>query len=235
MLTYHMILFLILDLALLTSSLKNMLVDVKLHSEELRSERDVDKLIEVVSPVRLTEDLNSVSPSRLFRTRRSVESSSTLDNDFHHPVYKIKAFGENLILLLQPDQNLLAPTFTTVFSGSNQTSSRSNLSNLRSCFYKGVIVDKPGSQAVMSICDSMTGSIVTSDYHYSISPVTDKQAQEYKVTPHPHLIERKSIKRRVKRSISVQGSSCGVNDARHRRRYEQTFKSIVDSRQMVTG
>ncbi|CAK8693253.1 unnamed protein product [Clavelina lepadiformis] len=202
------------SLATLTTSRTQIRVDVK----PSRKERSAMES-EVTTPVRMQEDLSGAVASRHFRRRRSIEEDSLQAKDeFESPVYKINAFGSDLMLRLERDESLIAPAFTTVYSWRNKTRDfPSKATSLRKCFYKGAVIGLPSSQVVLSICDSLTGSIYTGEYHYSIAPVdADVDSEE----PVAHTIQRRSIG--AKRSSSGS-SSCGVNDKRHDRRYQQTF------------
>jgi len=206
------------------SSSKNFQIDVNPHQDDLRQKLNVDLLdSDIVTPIRLREDLQSVALSH-FRSRRSIseDSSESSDDEFQTPTYKINAFGEEMVLRLRPDDNLVAPAYTTTYSWKNQTLTGSAL---RKCFYKGLVVGQPTSQVAVSICDGMTGSIYTDDHIYFIAPVQknakDSQVRESSIY---HSVQRRSISNRSKRSINTHGSSCGVKDARHWRRYLLTYK-----------
>ena len=212
-----------------TTSLEHIKVDVKAHPEDLRLKRNIDKKAEseIVAPVRMREDLHQPA-SRHFRSRRSIsdDSSASSDEEFRNPVYKINAFGEEMLLRLHPDDKLVAPSYTTSYSWKNQ--STINTPFLKKCFYKGVVVGRPSSLASLSLCDGMTGSVYTDDYIYSIAPEQmNKEIPKnfgQSETSIPHSIQRRSVSRSQKRSSSDHGSSCGVNDDRHRRKYLQTYR-----------
>ena len=214
-----------------TVSSQNLRIDVKPHPDDIRLKRRADMMdSEIVTPVRMREDLQSVASSH-FRLRRSIshDSFETSNEEFETPVYKINAFGKEMILRLYPDDHLIAPSFTTSFSWKNLSLSNTAL---KKCFYKGRVSDQPSSQVTVSICDGLTGSIYTDDHIYFIEPTqkNEKDFQTGNENPIPHSIQRRSISSgHEKRSVNAHGSSCGVNDARHRRRYLQTYKpSLIE-------
>ena len=225
------IIVLILLLSLFSESFgssQNLRIDVKPHPDDLRMKREATES-DVAIPVRMREDLGQISPLNHFRSRRSISDNSHIssdDDEFQNPVYKINAFGEDLILRLHLDEHLIAPSYTTSFSWKNKTETDLPKQGLlRKCFYKGIVAGKPTSQVAVSICDSMTGSVYTDDHIYFISPLEkDSKHSQTEKTASLHTIQRRSISGKKKRSTSAAVSSCGVIDARHRRRYEQTFK-----------
>uniref|UniRef100_H2ZNU0 Peptidase M12B domain-containing protein n=1 Tax=Ciona savignyi TaxID=51511 RepID=H2ZNU0_CIOSA len=135
---------------------------------------------------------------------------------------KIPAFGRDLLVRLTKDEALVAPSFTTSYSYKNQTIKELDTSHqplLRHCFYKGKVVGEPSSQVALSICDSLTGSIYTDEYHYMIKPVTKSGQEEASVKF--HSVQRRSVG--GGRSSQHQTPHCGVRDARHTSTYQKTF------------
>ena len=194
-------------------------VDVKAHPDDRMNRSPVDVAITV--PVRMEDDLGKMASSHHYRLRRSALSSTVDTEEFANPVYKISAFGENIFVRLVPDQVLVAPAFTTTYAWSNDTIRRKQFSHqpiLRRCFYKGNVIGQPGSQVAFSICDGLTGSIYTNDYQYTVTPLSQSKTSSSGIK---HRIERRSVG--AETGAHEHGASCGVRDARHRRRYMRTF------------
>ena len=180
--------------------------------------------VDIVFPEKISRDFGAIASSGHFLNRRSVLSDSKQSSDFENPIYILRAFDKEIIVRLQPDTELIAPAFTSVYSKNNvgdDASVSAPGTSLRHCFYKGTVEGDATSQVALSICDSLTGSISTQNFRYLISPLhKNESAPQGADKMLPHSIQRRSIKESV--SIS-KSSTCGVNEARNRRRYKRTF------------
>eukprot|EP00059_Ciona_intestinalis_P001979 XP_002121984.1 A disintegrin and metalloproteinase with thrombospondin motifs 4 [Ciona intestinalis] len=186
---------------------------------------DVGKDVDFVIPVRMEEDLSRVAGSKHFKSRHTVTHETTSkhtvhEDEFTRPVYKIPAFGKDLLVRLEKDNSLVAPSFTTSYSYSNETVNDMNTFKqplLRHCFYKGTVLGEPESQVALSICDSLTGSIYTDSAHYMIKPTKNAHLPNKAY----HSVHKRSVGRW--RPEIEETPHCGVRDTKHESTYEKTF------------
>ena len=200
-------------------------VDVKPHPDDLRSREEAQSQmeVEVATPLRLIDGNRQIASSDHFRSRLSLTAQSN-GSEFTNPVYKLHAFGEDLLLRLKLDDDLLAPGYTTTLSPENAFQNKTDFYDslsLRGCFYKGEIIGRRNSIVGVSLCDSMTGSFATDEYHYFIEPLEKTSLNGSSIL---HSIRRRSIATRDKRHVSGESTHCGVNEERHRTTYRRTFK-----------
>lgn len=199
-------------------------VDVRANDDNKNAMTESD----VTTPVRLRGDKTQHHGKHHYRTKSHERPIAHEEAEFEHPQYKISSFGNDMIVELSPDLDLLSPAYTTTYSWPNATDSNPRKgSRVQGCFYKGTVVGQPSSQVTVSICEGLTGAIRTEDFEYFITPLRpsteEKEESEGKV---PHSIHRRSIGSKKRRS--TRGTPCGVNDRRHHRRYSTTFMSDVD-------
>lgn len=206
-------------------STQSLSVDVKPHPEDLvSSNKNVNQEMErtVATPFRLTEDLTEISTSNHYRSRHDPA-----DSHFTNPIYKLNVFGQNLLLRLKLDDDLIAPSYTTSLSSEKTIRNRTEYTNkalMRNCFYDGKVVGHPNSQVGVSICGSITGSFSTEEHQYFIEPFQVRSSNGDSV---PHSIRRRSIGIKNRENDNGEPSTCGVNEARNRRTYRRTFKRDV--------
>jgi len=163
---------------------------------------------EVVSPTRVRKSTGS----NHYRNRRSIQE---MNEEFDHPVYNITAFGREMIIVLEKDDDLISPQLTISYTSSSPNGS-CNITNpnrlpVKNCFYKGYVVGEEDSAVSMSICDSLIGSISTKQYHYFIEPLTKGQPEG----DHPveHLIKRRDPsdgRKNPSAKCGTTGSSSGT-------------------------
>ena len=173
-------------------------------------------------PIRLTKGLDPISTKDHFKNLQF--SADSLEDEFKNPLFKIDGFNEELIVRLKPDLELLAPTYTTTYVWGNSTRHQKlqPSKSLATCFYKGDVLGKPNSKAVLNICGSLIGSIDTDEHNYVIKPIKNNSTESHDSGSLPHSIQRRSI--RSSKSKKAKKSSCGVVEKRNRRKYLQTFK-----------
>ena len=181
--------------------------------------------VEVITPVRLHPDLSGPTDGKVFLDRTSLldQSKDFLNSEFQNPVFNISAFGQQLVIRLTPDEDLVSPSYTTAYTFRNRTSDESEIlkqAMLRNCYYKGVVLGFPESQVALSVCNSLTGSVYTDQFHFFIEPAIESHS-EVSDDSLPHLIHRTRME---DEDMSVDKGECGVNDKKHTRQYQETFK-----------
>ena len=158
----------------------------------------------------------------MFRKRRSIEE---IGDSFERPVYNITAFGREMIVVLEPDVDLVSPELTISYEKSSDQES-CNITNpnripTKDCFYKGYVIGDPESAVSMSICGSLIGSIATSTYHYFIEPLHRGWDSEG-LTPVEHIIRRRDPKDARKEP----GRMCGNKNAERKWTQEQVDEIV---------
>ena len=181
--------------------------------------------VEVITPVRLHPDLSGPTDGKVFLDRASLldQSKEFLNSEFQNPVFNISAFGQQLLIRLTPDEDLVSPSYTTAYTFRNRTSDESEIlkqAMLRNCYYKGFVLGFPESQVALSVCNSLTGSVYTDQFHFFIEPAIESHS-EISDDSLPHLIHRTRME---DEDMSVDKGECGVNDKKHARQYQETFK-----------
>lgn len=118
--------------------------------------------------------------------------------DDRRVVFRLSAFKQDLFLHLTRDSSFLAP------GSVESSSSASNASDLRECFYSGDVNADPDSFAALSLCKGLHGGFSYSGMEYFISQTRTEDASGY---AHTHVIRRR---RRAGHPGGNFTSRCGV-------------------------
>ncbi|XP_040459820.1 disintegrin and metalloproteinase domain-containing protein 19 [Falco naumanni] len=118
---------------------------------------------------------------------------------------KVKAEGQELILELEKNGNLFAPSYTeTHYSQTGQTQSIS-LTHTDHCFYHGVVRGWERSSVMLSTCRGLRGLIVlSSNSSYILEPAPD--------SPNQHLIYRLDDLRLQRGACAYRGTGDAAGD-----------------------
>ena len=161
-----------------------------------------------------------------FRRRRSVDPRSS-GVDFETPLYNITAFGREMILVMEPDPDLISPLITIAHERPRNGTGGCNIRDSerlpdRNCFYRGHVLGEPDSYVSMSICDSLTGSIGTPEYQYFVEPVDRKFRGDQ---AHAHTITRRDPR------VSYKGPAkkCGTDTS------SQILVTVDELKEQVCG
>eukprot|EP00794_Sanderia_malayensis_P015619 gene15619-17196_t len=141
----------------------------------------------------------SIRQSELKRIRRSDERVS--DRSLIDSGFGLNAFGRSFNFSLSLNKNLLAPNFKLETVRENGTLETKTLPH--NCHYIGKVDGGYGS-AAFSNCDGLTGLFTSEEHDYFIHPVPNyvKDTSMVQSSLEPHIVFRRSIKQRHKRSTS---------------------------------
>ncbi|XP_028835527.1 A disintegrin and metalloproteinase with thrombospondin motifs 1 isoform X2 [Denticeps clupeoides] len=124
--------------------------------------------------------------------------------------YRLDAFGERMVLELEPDQTFLAPGF--VFqavgrAGPGQQPAAAESGAEARCFFSGSVNGEPDSAAALSLCGGLRGGFYLRGEEFSIRPL-GAGAEDGE----PHV-----LRRRARGSAAEEGGpKCGVDEEEER-------------------
>ncbi|XP_026471997.1 A disintegrin and metalloproteinase with thrombospondin motifs 9-like [Ctenocephalides felis] len=145
-----------------------------------------------------------------------------------HPQYEIRAFGNNLRLVLEHNDDFVAPHWQMTHNWDNATwiPHRGN-SRPEKCFYKGRVRGDDRSTVAVSLCDGMTGTIRTSKGSYFIEPREDFP-NNHTVQSILHVIYRASpIQRHDHADDEPKDPHCALDDTTNDVHDEPIFKDRI--------
>ncbi|XP_054472137.1 A disintegrin and metalloproteinase with thrombospondin motifs 9-like [Anoplopoma fimbria] len=195
---------------------------------------------EIVTPVRVNEAGDKFPTSVHFkRKRRSLEESpgNTTDHwaspNIH---YRISAFGQHYHLNLTLDSGFIAPLYTVtvlgVPRGDNVTDfatdgeeEEEEDTELRHCFYKGLVNAQAEHAAVISLCSGLLGTFRSPGGEYFVEPLHSYQGEQYEEEhTKPHIVYRKHAS---KKQTSEENSACDTSGHKHRYKRHKLKKRTV--------
>lgn len=115
-------------------------------------------------------------------------------------VYRLDAFGTQVVLELEPDRSFLAPGFVFQEVGHAEERREPEGADQDRCFYSGSVRGASGSSAALNACDGLRGAFYFSGQEYFIQPTAKNASHQ-----DPHLLRRRS-------RAGGSGSKCGVNE-----------------------
>uniref|UniRef100_A0A671UMU0 ADAM metallopeptidase with thrombospondin type 1 motif 9 n=1 Tax=Sparus aurata TaxID=8175 RepID=A0A671UMU0_SPAAU len=171
---------------------------------------------EIVTPVRVNEAGDKFPTSVHFkRKRRSLDegTGNTTDHwaspNIH---YRISAFGQNYHLNLTLDSGFIAPLYTVTVLGVPRGDNITDF--LRHCFYKGHVNAQAEHAAVISLCSGLLGTFRSPEGEYFVEPLHSYQGEHYEEEhTKPHVVYRKSLKRRPVAGVTTVSSAAPVVSA----------------------
>ncbi|XP_034725712.1 A disintegrin and metalloproteinase with thrombospondin motifs 9-like [Etheostoma cragini] len=199
-----------------------------LNSSTVKEEISV---YEIATPVRVNEAGDKFPTSVHFkRKRRSVDEST--DNSTDHWAspnihYRISAFGQHYHLNLTLDSGFLAPLYTVTVLGVPQGDNITDFATdgdeeeedteLRHCFYKGLVNAQAEHAVVISLCSGLLGTFRSPEGEYFVEPLHSYQGEHYEEEhTKPHIVYRKSS---PKKHTSGENSSCDTSG--HKQRHKR--------------
>lgn len=148
-----------------------------------------------VVPVRL--DSYGTEPTHTGREKESEKR-----------IYRLDVFGNQMVLVLEPDQTFLAPGFVFQMVGKPESEEFDSAGQAR-CFFSGAVNGEELSAAAINLCNGLRGGFYVGGEEYFIQPAKDSgEASDGDI----HIIRRR------KRGLLAEenGSKCGVNEEEER-------------------
>uniref|UniRef100_A0AAQ4QA41 ADAM metallopeptidase with thrombospondin type 1 motif, 9 n=1 Tax=Gasterosteus aculeatus aculeatus TaxID=481459 RepID=A0AAQ4QA41_GASAC len=167
---------------------------------------------EIVTPVRVNEAGDKFPTSVHFmRKRRSLdESTGNTAEHWASPAvhYRISAFGEHYHLNLTLDSGFIAPLYTVTVLGAARGDNEED-TELRHCFYKGLVNAQAEHAAVISLCSGLLGTFRSPEGEYFVEPLHSFQGEHYEEEhTKPHIVYRK---RASTKQTTVENSACDTS------------------------
>lgn len=119
---------------------------------------------EIITPLRVN-DFGESFPHKLHYRRRRRSLNDHLSGLRVH--YRIDAFGERFHLNLTAHSDFIAPSYTVLHLGaeqSNGTEPHSHDSDMRHCFFRGHVNDRREYPAVFSLCTGLVSIAALKDF-----------------------------------------------------------------------
>uniref|UniRef100_A0A673I6B9 A disintegrin and metalloproteinase with thrombospondin motifs 20-like n=1 Tax=Sinocyclocheilus rhinocerous TaxID=307959 RepID=A0A673I6B9_9TELE len=143
---------------------------------------------EIITPVRLN-DFGESFPHRLHYRRRRRSAAAELSGSRAH--YRIEAFGQAFQLNLTADSGFIAPSYTVLHLGEEET--RGDAADLRHCFFRGHVNARREHHAVFSLCTGLVGTFTTHSGQFFLEPLLSADEDEYEEEHNkPHLLYRQN-------------------------------------------
>uniref|UniRef100_A0AAQ4QNA1 ADAM metallopeptidase with thrombospondin type 1 motif, 9 n=1 Tax=Gasterosteus aculeatus aculeatus TaxID=481459 RepID=A0AAQ4QNA1_GASAC len=194
---------------------------------------------EIVTPVRVNEAGDKFPTSVHFmRKRRSLdESTGNTAEHWASPAvhYRISAFGEHYHLNLTLDSGFIAPLYTVTVLGAARGDNVTDFATdgeeeeeeeeveekeeeedteLRHCFYKGLVNAQAEHAAVISLCSGLLGTFRSPEGEYFVEPLHSFQGEHYEEEhTKPHIVYRK---RASTKQTTVENSACDTSGHKHK-------------------
>lgn len=142
--------------------------------------------------------------------------------------YRLDAFGQRLLLRLQPDHSFLAPGFVFSVAGAPEPprggpeppSGGSGGSRAEpGCFFSGTVNGEERSAAALNLCGGLTGGFFLLGEEYFIQPRNSSNLREEQQEEHQEEEEEvvHVVRRRSRAALAEEGSSkCGVSEDEER-------------------
>lgn len=123
-------------------------------------------------------------------------------------IYRLDVFGNQMVLVLEPDQTFLAPGFVFQMVGKPESEEFDSAGQAR-CFFSGAVNGEELSAAAINLCNGLRGGFYVGGEEYFIQPANASgEASDGDI----HIIRRR------KRGLLAEenGSKCGVNEEEER-------------------
>ncbi|XP_049609801.2 A disintegrin and metalloproteinase with thrombospondin motifs 1-like [Syngnathus scovelli] len=155
-----------------------------------------------VVPVRLDPSVQLASDTQPKRTYSPEEKQKVSEMR----VYRLDAFGQEIILHLEPDQTFLSPGFVFHIVGTpeSELSQEPKSADEHGCFFSGTVNGEEHSPAALNLCQGLRGGFYFQGQEYSIKPLnTSDFLIDEKKDEEVHLIRRRA---------RAEAGECGVNE-----------------------
>ncbi|XP_037131601.1 LOW QUALITY PROTEIN: A disintegrin and metalloproteinase with thrombospondin motifs 1-like [Syngnathus acus] len=159
-----------------------------------------------VVPVRLDPTVRLASDTQPKRTYSPEENRKVSEMR----VYRLDAFGQAIILQLEPDQTFLSPGFVFHIVGTpeSELSQEPKSADEHGCFFSGTVNGEEHSAAALNLCQGLSGGFYFQGQEYFIKPLnTSDFVNDEEKDEEVHL-----IRRRARAEAGESSSKCGVNE-----------------------
>lgn len=135
-------------------------------------------------------------------------------------IYRLDVFGNQMVLVLEPDQTFLAPGFVFQMVGKPESEEFDSTGEAR-CFFSGTVNGEELSAAAINLCNGLRGGFYVGGEEYFIQPANASGVASDGDT---HIIRRR------KRGFLDEdnGPKCGVNEEEERVT-EKTYAAKSDT------
>ncbi|XP_037668763.1 ADAM DEC1 [Choloepus didactylus] len=128
--------------------------------------------------------------------------------------YQITLNGEEVILHLEKNKNLLGPDYTETHYSSRGEKITTNPQNVEHCYYEGHIQNEKDSVASMSTCDGLRGYFTHHDQSYLIKPLQSTNQAEHAVLTYNQ------------EELDLANHTCGKRNVGRKQSPVRTFRSL---------
>ncbi|XP_038603275.1 ADAM DEC1-like [Tachyglossus aculeatus] len=164
-------------------------------------------LLSAISQVPGAKKYEIVFPQKLHTlhkrdVKEAEEEANNKEEIYQSEVqYRIKLHGEDIVLHLQKNKNLLSPDYTETLYSSTGERITTSPQLKEHCYYQGHIINEKDSAASISTCDGLRGYFKHYDQSYLIEPLKLTDQEEHAVYKYEH----KELNR-AKRSCGMKHS-----------------------------
>ncbi|XP_030209304.1 A disintegrin and metalloproteinase with thrombospondin motifs 1 [Gadus morhua] len=164
-------------------------------------------------------------------------SPEELEKESEVRVYRLDAFGEELVLRLEPDQTFLAPGFVfhVVGRGPEEESTEPQPAVPGAepgCFYSGTVNGDARSVAALNLCGGLTGGFYLRGLEYFIQPARNASDAREPVGQDEEEEMVHAVRRRGLSPMAEEGAGgsakCGVNEDEPRVPEDLDAEKVVD-------
>ncbi|TNN31876.1 A disintegrin and metalloproteinase with thrombospondin motifs 9 [Liparis tanakae] len=189
---------------------------------------------EIVTPVRVSESGDEFPTSVHFkRKRRSLSEGSGTGNGTDNWAspnthYRISAFGRHYHLNLTMDSGFIAPLYTVTVLGEprgdngtfvatdgeeeEEEKEKEEDTELRHCFYKGLVNARAEHAAVISLCSGLLGTFRSPEGEFFVEPLHSYRGERYEEEhTKPHVVYRKRAAERRAAAAEEEDSACDTS------------------------
>ncbi|KAM9829574.1 A disintegrin and metalloproteinase with thrombospondin motifs 1-like [Syngnathus typhle] len=155
-----------------------------------------------VVPVRLDPTVwlaNDTQPKRTYSLEEKQKMSEM-------KMYRLDAFGQAIILQLEPAQTLLSPGFVFHIVGTpeSEMSLEPKRADEHGCFFSGTVNGEEHSAAALNLCQGLSGGFYFQGQEYSIKPLN---ASDFLIDE-----EKDEVVHLIRRRARAEAGECGVNE-----------------------
>lgn len=154
---------------------------------------------EIITPLRVN-DFGESFPHQLHYRRRRRSLNDHLSGLRLH--YRIDAFGERFHLNLTAHSDFLAPSYTVVHLGAEE-SNATERSDMRHCFFRGHVNGRSDFPAVFSLCTGLVSISASLRTLGASLPPPLVSAVSMHASPHWHRRKRETVIS-LPRSVAVE-------------------------------